>query len=120
MEQIPIEVVELEFVKKKAIYDVAECNRQLESLQACQIQHKDVSVPTKPDVDSKMKEPSEVELLKKEKFNEVAAVNRQLESFWSPYKDKVVKTQGDYDDKMLEAKMRERECNRKAEGCESK
>jgi hypothetical protein len=32
-----------------------------------------------------------------------------LESCWSPYKDKAVKTQGDYDDKMMEAKMRERE-----------
>jgi hypothetical protein len=91
MKQIPIEVDELEFVKKKAIYDVAAWNRKLDSLQACQISHKDISVPTQPDVDSKMKEHNQVELLKKEKVNEAAAVNSQLESCWSPYKDKAVK-----------------------------
>jgi hypothetical protein len=107
MKEVPIEVDELEFVKKKAIYDVAAWSRKMESLQECQIPHKDVSGRTKPDVDSKMKEHSEVELLKKEKVNEV--VNSQLESCWSPYKNKAVKTQGDYDDKMLEAKMVERE-----------
>jgi hypothetical protein len=77
--QIPIEVDELEFVKKKTIYDVAAWSRKLESLQACQIPHKDVSVRTKPDVDSKIKEHNQVEILKKEKLNEVAAVNSQLD-----------------------------------------
>jgi hypothetical protein len=104
--QMPIEVDELEFEKKKAIYD--EWSRNLESLQSCQIPHKDISVRTKPEVDSKVKEHNQVELLKKEKVIEVAAVNSQLESCWNPYKDKAVKTQVDCDDKMLQAKMVER------------
>jgi hypothetical protein len=69
---MPIEVDELEFVNKKAIYVVAAWSRQLESLQACQNPHKDVSVRKKLDADFKMKEYSQVELLKKEKVNEVA------------------------------------------------
>jgi hypothetical protein len=96
-------------VKKKDVYDVAAWSRKLESLQACQFPHKDVSVRTKPDVDPRMKEQSEVELLNKETVKELAAVISQLESCWSPYKDMAVKTHGDYDDKMLEAKMRGRE-----------
>jgi hypothetical protein len=44
MKEVAIEVDELEFVKKKAIYDVAAWSRKLESLQTCQIPHKDVSV----------------------------------------------------------------------------
>jgi hypothetical protein len=109
MKGVPIEVDELEFVKEKAIYDVAAWSRKMESLEDCQFPHKDVSVRKKPDVDSKMKEHSEVALLKKEKVNEVAAVNSQLESCWSNYKKKAIKTQGDYDDKIFEAKMIERE-----------
>jgi hypothetical protein len=53
-------------------------------LQACGSQHKDVTIPTKPDIDSKNKpmlneEDKERELLKKEKESEIATPIRQLE-----------------------------------------
>jgi hypothetical protein len=54
------------------------------TLQACGIQHEDVTVPTKPDIDSKTKailleEDTEAELLKEEEDTEVAALKDQLE-----------------------------------------